>query len=170
MLGVRGAQPRARPGRGRQDDRSPKGCAPRRFTAAQRDMLLDLVARVGRHHRRRGGGGEDGGGRGEPRRHLFRVGRPDDQRQGRVLPDPGADGRSSNTRRKGRATRTSITSTRSIAIRPTTTRRRRAADESASVVGAIAACWPGLAPPAAHELDEYLQASRVSLARDHVAV
>ena len=60
-------------------------------------------------------------------------------------------------------TPTSITFTRSIASRRTTTRPRRRGGESACRCGA---CRSGREPePAAHQVDEYLQAARVSVGR-----
>ena len=53
-------------------------------------MLLDLVhewAGIMNDERR----AADGGDQGEPAEDLFRVERPDDERQRRVLPHPGSD-------------------------------------------------------------------------------
>ena len=85
-------------------------------------------ARVGRHPERRGGQREDGGDQSQPAADLLRLERRDDERRPGVLPRSRGR-RSSSSTRRSRAT--SITSTPSIAIRPTITARSWSSHEGA---------------------------------------
>ena len=95
---------------------------------------------------------------------------PDDQRQGRVLPDSGADA-ADRVRAAGPGrTTTPITFTRSTATRPTTTRPRRPPSMRRRFAAAIVVVLSMPADTSAHRLDEYLQATRLSLTRDHLVL
>ena len=82
---------------------APEGLRASSFTPAQRTMLVDLVrewvdilgdeAAAAKMKEIAGG----------PRRHVLRVGRPDDQRQGRVFQDSGTGPPRSSTPPQGRA-------------------------------------------------------------------
>ena len=153
-----GTQSRARPRHRRQDDRSRKACARRRSRPPQRAMLLDLVARVGRHSRRRSGSREDEGDRG--RTSTRPTSRGPAPRPTARAPTSGSRGRrcSSSTRRRGRAT---TNGSHPHDLSRSDQRLRREGRTVTPVSGVATTRRCGAADRrAGARLDEYLQAAR----------
>ena len=114
-----------------QDGRTiqPEGIRASALSAAQQTMLLDIVREWAGIQHDAFAEPRMAEIRDEPPRHVLRLERPDDERQCRVLPNPGANPRTSSTRRRAAST----TSIPSIAIRPTTTVRSSRGSSRAAV-------------------------------------
>ena len=147
---------------------APEGVRASTFNPAQRTVAACARPRVGRHSRGSGGERQDEGNRVESERNLFRMGRPHDERQGRLFPGARA-GRFPRVRpaRRGGEQRRSHSHHLSRACK----RLRREGGAAVKALGAavlvlLATCGE----VSGHQLDEYLQATRVSIARDRVTL
>ena len=169
ILSLRSSQPRAGPRHRWKDDRARGGPRVDVDSRPAHDARGSR-ARVGRHPWRRSRGCKDEGDSGGPRRHILCVGRRDDQRQEAHI--SGSRGPAVLIEYAPQGPADNNTDHIHTDLPRSDERLRGQGDPTmrTSAPAAIVSRLAMRADTAAHRLDEYLQATRLSLARNQITL